>query len=44
MIYTRKTKFSYPIFMNVSNDYHNVDFDFDVDLTDNSEDYVFHIL
>ena len=29
--------------MNVSNDYHNVDFDFDVDLTDNSEDYVFHI-
>lgn len=29
--------------MNVSNDYHNVDFHFDVELTDNSEDYVFHI-
>lgn len=43
MIYTRKTKFAYPIFMNVSNDYQKVSFDFDVELTDNSEDYVFHI-
>ena len=43
MIYTRKTKFSYPIFMNVSNDYRKVEFDFDVNLTDNSEEYVFNI-
>lgn len=43
MIYTRKTKFSYPIFMNVSNDYRKPEFIFDVNLTDNSEEYVFNI-
>lgn len=43
MIYTRKTNFSYPIFMNVSNDYCKAEFDFDVNLTDNSEEYIFYI-
>lgn len=43
MIYTRKTNFSYPIFMNVSNDYCKAEFDFDVNLTDNSEEYIFNI-
>lgn len=43
MIYTRKTKFSYPIFMNVSNDYRKAEFEFDVNLADNSEEYVFNI-
>ena len=43
MIYTKKANFPYPILMNFSEDYMDAEFEFDVVLKDNDQDYILEI-
>lgn len=43
MIYTKKANFPYPILMNFTDDYVNAEFEFDVNLKDNAEEYILDI-
>lgn len=43
MIYTKKANFPYPILMNYSNDYEDSEFELDITLRDNAEDYIIDI-
>lgn len=43
MIYTEKANFPYPLLTNNSPDYKNSIFDFDVDLNENTNEYIFNI-
>lgn len=43
MIYTKKANFPYPILMNYSNDYQDGEFELDITLRDNAEDYIIDI-
>lgn len=40
MIYTKKANFPYPILMNFTDDYINPEFELDVDIRDNTEEYI----
>lgn len=42
MIYTKKATFPYPMLVNNSNDYKNGKFEFDLDLKENSDSYIFY--
>lgn len=43
MIYTKKANFPYPVLMNFTDDYQNAEFELDVSLRDNQENYIFDI-
>lgn len=43
MIYTKKANFPYPILMNFSDDYQNSEFELDVALRDNSDQYIIDV-
>lgn len=40
MIYTKKANFPYPILMNFTDDYVNPEFELDVDIRDNTDEYI----
>ena len=41
MIYTKPANFPYPVLTNFSTDYNNAEFEFDVDLKENKDNYIF---
>lgn len=43
MIYTKKANFPYPVLMNYTDDYQNAEFELDVNLRDNSDNYILDI-
>ncbi len=43
MIYTKPANFPYPVLTNFSTDYNNAEFEFDVDLKENKDNYIFEI-
>ncbi|SHJ59078.1 hypothetical protein SAMN02745248_00492 [Hathewaya proteolytica DSM 3090] len=43
MIYTKKANFPYPLLINNTDDYKNANFDFDVELKENADEYIFEI-
>lgn len=43
MIYTKKANFPYPVLMNFTDDYQNAEFELDVNLRDNSDNYILDI-
>lgn len=39
MIYTKKANFPYPVLMNFTDDYNEPEFELDVNIFDNTDDY-----